>query len=233
DYFFQPAVALIYVVFVVLFLVGRALAGETRLTEREALANALDLLEVRLESPLEEDDRARIEELLDRAGTQPGLVPAIRSYIRGLPERPDHEAWWELIPRWFAEHYRRIAADPRFSDLLTAAVILYTVAVVIGSLLVVIAARRTDSPMTVATIAQVASTLAGAALVTRGVVALPTSRAAAYRWFIRGILVWLLLTQVFVFYSSQLLGLGGLAVNLAAYIMLRYALGHEAVGGQA
>ena len=186
DYFFRPAVALIYVVFVVLFLVGRALAGETRLTEREALANALDLLEGRLESPLEADDRARIEGLLDRAGTQPGLVPAIRDYIRGLPARPDHEAWWELIPRWFAGHYRRIAADPRFSHVLTAAVILYAVAVVIGSVVVVTAARRTGSPLSAASLAQVVSALAGAALVARGVVALPGSQAAAYRWFIRG-----------------------------------------------
>ena len=57
--------------------------------------------------------------------------------------------------------------------------------------------------------------------------ALPTSRVAAYRWFLRGILVWLLITQVFIFYGSQLAGLGGLAVDLAAYVMLRYALGHE------
>ena len=133
----------------------------------------------------------------------------------------------ELIPRWFAGHYRRIAADPRFSHVLTAAVILYAVAVVIGSVVVVTAARRTGSPLSAASLAQVVSALAGAALVARGVVALPGSQAAAYRWFIRGILVWLLLTQVFAFYSSQLLGLGGLAVNLAAYITLRYALGHE------
>ena len=57
--------------------------------------------------------------------------------------------------------------------------------------------------------------------------ALPSSRVEAYRWFLRGILVWLLITQVFIFYSSQFAGLGGLAVDLAAYVMLRYAMGHE------
>ena len=105
-------------------------------------------------------------------------------------------------------------------------------AVVIGSVVVVTAARRTGSPLSAASLAQVVSALAGAALVARGVVALPGSQAAAYRWFIRGVLVWLLLTQVFAFYSSQLLGLGGLAVNLAAYITLRYALGHEIERGR-
>ena len=68
DYFFRPAVSLIYVVFVVVFLVAHALVGQRRLTEREALANALDLLEPRLGRPIEGDDRSRIEDLLDQAG---------------------------------------------------------------------------------------------------------------------------------------------------------------------
>ena len=227
DYFFRPAVALIYVVFIVLFLVGRTLVGRQALTEREALANALDLLEARLDAPLEGDDRARIDDLLDQAGTRSKLVPALRSYLHELTDQPDRKAWWELIPRWFARRYEQIAGDPGFSRVLTAAVILYAVAAVTASLLVVITAQRADSPLTVAALGQVLSTLVGAALIGRGVLALPASRADAYRWFLRGILVWLLITQVFIFYSSQLAGLGGLAVDLAAYVMLRYALGHE------
>ena len=154
DYFFRPAVALIYVVFVVLFLVGRALAGETRLTEREALANALDLLEGRLDPRSKQTTERGSRGCSTGPGPEPGLVPAIRDYIRGLPARPDHEAWWELIPRWFAGRYRRIAADPRFSHVLTAAVILYAVAVVIGSVVVVTAARRTGSPLSAASLAR-------------------------------------------------------------------------------
>ncbi len=77
--------------------------------------------------------------------------------------------------------------------------------------------------------AQVVSTVAGAALVGVGVVRLPSSRVAAYHWFMRGLLVWILLTQMFVFYSSQLAGLGGLAIDLVAYGSLRYALIREVI----
>jgi hypothetical protein len=73
----------------------------------------------------------------------------------------------------------------------------------------------------------VGSTILGAALVGVGVVRLPGSRLAAYRWFMRGLLVWILLTQVFVFYSSQLAGLVGLAIDLVAYGSLRFALDRE------
>ena len=229
DYFFRPAVALIYVIFVVVFLVARAIEGRRPLTEREALANALDLLEGTLGEPLEPEDRARIDDLLDRAGKGSDLASALRLYLDHVPSRPDKEAWWEAIPRWGARHYARLAADPRFERVVTAAVIMYAVAAVTGSLLVVTTATRSDSsqPLTVAALGQVLSTLAGAALIARGVVALSSSHVDAYRWFVRGVLVWLLISQVFIFYESQLAGLGGLVFDLGAYAMLLYALRRE------
>jgi hypothetical protein len=229
DYFFRPAVSLVYVVFVVVFLVARAIEGRRPLTEREALANALDLLQGTLGEPIEPEDRARIDDMLDRAGAEGHLAPALRLYLDHVPGRPDVEAWWEAIPRWGARRYKQLAADPRFEALVTAAVIVYATAVVIASLLVVVTAARPGSnePLTVAATGHVISTLAGAALVARGVVALPGSRAAAYRWFVRGVLVWLLLTQVFIFYESELAGLGGLALDLGVYATLLYALRRE------
>jgi hypothetical protein len=229
DYFFRPAVALIYVIFVVVFLAARAIEGRRPLTEREALANALDLFGDTLGEPLEPEDRDRIDDLLDRAGTSSDLTTALRGYLDGLPGRPDEEAWWEKIPLWAARQYRRLADDQRFERVVTVAVIVYAAAAVAGSLLVVLTARRLDSnePLTVSALGQVISTLVGAALVVRGVLALPSSRAEAYRWFVRGVLVWLLISQVFIFYESQLAGLAGLAFDLAAYGMLIYALRHE------
>jgi hypothetical protein len=229
DYFYRPAVALIYVIFVAVFLLGRAVAGLRPLTEREALANALDLLEGTLDRPIEPEDRARIDGLLDQAGTRSDLVPVLRVYLDHLPSRPDEEAWWETIARRGARGYATLAGDPRFDRALTVAVILYAAAAVISSLLVIATAQGPGSSQTVtaATLCQILSTLAGAALIGRGVLALPSSRTAAYRWFVRGVLVWLLITQVFIFYGAQLAGLGGLAFDLAAYGALIYALRRE------
>jgi hypothetical protein len=230
DYFFRPAVALIYVSFVVVFLAARGIEGRRPLTEREALANALDLLEGSLDEALEPEDRARIEALLEKAGTDSQLAAVLGDYLATVPTRPDVEAWWETIPRWGARRYERLARDPRFERGLTAAVIVYATAAVVASLLVVTTAARSDASeaLSVAALGQVLSTIAGALLVARGVVALPTARTEAYRWFVRGVLVWLLITQVFIFYQSQLAGLGGLAFDVAAYAMLLYALRREA-----
>ena len=74
NYFYRPAIALIYGLFVIAFLVARALVGQRRLSETEALANALDLLEGTLNGPIEPDDRARIHRLLELADPKAPLL---------------------------------------------------------------------------------------------------------------------------------------------------------------
>ena len=231
DYFFRPSVALIYVVFVVVFLVVRAVVGQRPLSEQESLANALDLLEGSIGERLEPQDRARIVAMLDRSGSDSGAVAAaVRRYLATLPDRPDEEAWWEVNPRWGARRYAELASDPRFERVVTAVMIVYTGLAVFGSVVIVVASQRPEAsqPLTVSALGQVLSTLAGAALVARGVLALRSSRLDAFRWFVRGVLVWILITQVFVFYDSQLAGLTGLALDLALYGALRYAIRREA-----
>jgi hypothetical protein len=51
-------------------------------------------------------------------------------------------------------------------------------------------------------------------MVVIGVLFLRRSPLQAYSWFKRAILISILLTQVFLFYTQQLLALGALAVNL-------------------
>jgi hypothetical protein len=233
NYFYRPAIALIYGLFVIAFLVARALVGQRRLSETEALANALDLLEGTLNGPIEPDDRARIQRLLELADPKAPLTMFVEHYLADLPQAAERASLIASVQRRLADGYEDFMANPWAERVLTVAVVVYTVVAVVGVTLAA-TATPTGEPetSTVATIAQVASTIAGAALVGRGVLSLGRSRAAAYHWFMRGLLVWILVTQVFVFYSSQLAGLGGLVVDLVAYGSLRFALTREAVAGR-
>src|ERR1035437_4874182 len=86
NYFYRPAIALIYCLFVVAFLVARTLIGQRRLSETEALANALDLLEGTLDGPIEPDDRTRIERLLELANPNAPLAVFAKQYVAALPQ---------------------------------------------------------------------------------------------------------------------------------------------------
>ena len=229
DYFFRPAVAVIYVTFVATFLATRTLIGRRTLRPNEALANALALLESTLDRPIEPDDRARIHRLLRQADPESELTVLLRRYVSGLPGIPDTESPIERIRRGLGDAYRAVMANPWSERALVVGVIAYTAFAVIGVLVVTTEAPAPGAPETsaAATVAQLISTLAGAVLVARGILSLHASHADAYRWLMRGLLVWILITQVFVFYSSQLAGLGGLVVDLVAYGSLRFALARE------
>jgi uncharacterized membrane protein len=234
NYFYRPAIALIYGLFVVAFLVARALLGQRRLTEIEALANALDLLEGALEGSIEPDDRARIQRLLELADPKAPLTLFAERYLADLPQAEERTSLVATVYRRLADGYEELMANPWAERALSVGVVAYAAVAVVGVALVATAASASGpaETSTVATIGQVASTIIGAALVGRGVLSLPGSRATAYHWFLRGLLVWILVTQVFVFYSSQLAGLGGLAIDLVAYGSLRFAVTREIVAGR-
>lgn len=208
DDFYRPAVALIFGLFVIAFLVARTLVGQRRLSENEALANVLDLLAGTHDGPIEPDDRARIQRLLDLADPKALRTRLVEHYLAELPRAAEHES-------------------------IIVGVVAYAAVAVVGVALIATStpAGGVAETSTVATIAQVSSTVVGAALVGRGVVSLRGSRTAAYHRFMRGLLVWILLTQMFVSCSSQLAGLGGLTVNLVAHGSLRFALIREIGAG--
>ena len=232
NYFFRPAIALVYVAFVGAFLLARTFIGTGRLDPRESLANVLDRLESGFDRPIEPEDRAVVEDLLRRSDPRSPLTSLLVSYVAALPERADTDSPIEAVTRRLTVAYGRLLARTWFERALTIGVVLYTVAAVGGVLTIAVAAMAAPDPdgPSIAALGQGLSTIVGGACVFIGVARLRESRLAAYRWFMRGLLVWILLTQVFVFYSSQLAGLGGLAVDLVAYGSLRFALRREVAG---
>jgi hypothetical protein len=226
DYFFRPAVALIYVLFVIAFLVARVLVGRRRLMTEEALANALHQLAATTGERLEPDERSRVARMLSAARADAAHVQLLRRYLDSLPGEKEHPGPVAIVRRWASRSYTRLMANEWADRALTIAVVAYAVLGVAGVVALVVASGG-PGDAGVVVIAELGSTVAGAAFIGAGVVRLPVSRIEAYRWFMRGILLWILITQVFVFYRSELAGLGGLAVDLVAYAALRLAITEE------
>jgi hypothetical protein len=228
-------VALVYVSFVAVYLAGRSLIGGTPLESRESLANALDLFEGYLGTPIDTDHRAQIRALLAKADQTEPLVAELRRALEALPGTADVETPWERIRRRLADVYLDLITNDWFERALAVAVVGYALAAVSGVLGVVISAGADAAVETggVARLGQGISALVGGVFVLIGAVAIPTSRRRAYHWLLRGLLVWILVTQVFLFYTSQLAALVGLAIDLGAYVALRFALVRESIIGEA
>jgi uncharacterized membrane protein len=234
DYFFQPSIALIYLVLVAAFLVARVLVGGRRVSGDEALANALGLMAGAPPRGLEPDDRARIQELIALADPADPRSSIASRYLAAIPAVPGHDGPLEVIRDRLATAYARVMAVPWADEALVVGVIAYAALAVVGVVVVVVSPAVAGGPdQAVSTAAQVGSTTLGAMLIGRGALALHGSRLAAYHWFQRGLLVWILVTQVFVFYSTQLGGLAGLGIDLVAYGSIRYAISQERAAARA
>ncbi len=92
DYFYRPAVALVYATFVVAFLLTRTFIGQRRLGPREALSNAMRLLAAESDGSIEPVDRARIVRVLERSTQDSERTRLAREYLatlRSERERPN------------------------------------------------------------------------------------------------------------------------------------------------
>jgi len=230
DYFFQPALAIIYVVFVLLALLLVALRRTMRTSPRIALANALALTDEAIADPAAGDARREVLALLEQADQDDPLVGALRARIvaAGLPVTA-RVGRLERARRAMAEGYRRIALNRWF---LRAVVGWFAFAALTSLVTVIYLAMGEDvgpgaDDGPVVHTLQLASSLASAVCVCVAIVRLRRSRLAAYRWFQRANLISILVTHVFTFYDSQLVAVAGLSVSLLIYVALRYAIARE------
>ena len=237
DYFFRPTIALIYVTFIALFFLFRAIERRRAHSRRELLVNAADSLVDLLLDRASPEERTRTLYLLDQSGDRSAMAAAIRRAAQeataanvGPPSRPARarnalrKAYARFIAwRWF---HRAVAV------FLTLRVIWF-IAVAAGGLarLVLLWPHRdrlAEAGVWLPTLGVFipASIAAGLAFV--GAYRLRQSRLEAYRWLKRSLLVSILVVQVFQFYEDQLSALGVLALDLVLLAGLNYFLGAEA-----
>jgi hypothetical protein len=244
DYFFRPAVAIMYVIFILLFIAGRALQSRGEFSSREYLLNALhEMEEVALDN-LDEEEKKRALAYLDKSEPQNPLVAALKESLAhatlgALPRLP-LVSRLKLLVRNF---YRRIVGLNWF----TRALIAFFVGQLIFKLLYVFVliffvGLRRDEILDWHIIGRVAGqmrslsafdwagigfSLLSAFFVLCGVVRLRRSRLFSYRMFERSILVSIFLSQVFAFYKEQFSALAGLLANIVILLALRFMIERE------
>ena len=224
NYFFKPTIALIYFVFIALYLVFRGIQRR-EYTADEAVLNGLEAVKSAAIGELSEPRRRSAMSLLDETGADDAIARQVRALLAdeaGLPDpRPNRlDRAGHSIREWYLAR-----ATTRW---FTRAVTWWFVVIGSGQLFVAVflaadhgAIRGFEEWATV-----ISSGVSGALIIV-GVVRLRHHRLSAYRWFERGILVQIFVTQVFQFAQEQLAGVFGLALNLLVWISLRVMIRAE------
>jgi hypothetical protein len=241
NYFFEPAAALIYLIFVGLFLLVRALRRDRVLSPIERLSNAIDLVGEAARRPFDQNQKRRALELLRGADEAGPMVEWVRRLVTDLdalpPAEPPRAARWAAALR---RRYLGLVERPWFPRLLEWVFALWA----LGSFLAVVnlalsfafdwggamAGFTRDDLWHLSFVnwASLISSAASAVLVFMGLLRLHRRRRLeAYRMFTYALLVAIFVTRVFAFVESQFGAVFGLAVDLLLLVTVRYMADQE------
>jgi hypothetical protein len=243
DYFYKPTVALIYAVFVLLYLAFRSIHREQLATREEFLVNALQEMEFTAARGFTRSERNRVLSYLSRSDPADPLVRTMLEIVAASPA-PDVEKLspFRVLKEKIVRVYRKMAVTRSFQ---TAVVTFFVAQLGLKIALAVaqVFAGGMDKSFfylpvlstldtgirghSLADWAQLFSSFLSGVFVALGVFWIRRSRLRAFRMFQRSILVSIFLTQVFLFYRDEFSALIGLAFHLLVFLALRFMITRE------
>jgi hypothetical protein len=243
NYFFQPAISIMYVVFILTYIGIRWLHNSGTRTEIEYLVNALQEAQEIATGDLNSDERDRALKYLSQCDSGQPLVKGLTNLLRNSsvvsPAKPDV---FVRIKSATLDFYRGIVSRPRFgaavivffvSQLLVQIVHIFILLVFKKSWLEVLLRRPIetlgDGSTHISYFEGTAILFGGLSglLVALGVWQIRRSRLRAFQMFLRSILVSIFFIQPLMFYRDQWSALIGLTFDIVVFIALRYMIQHE------
>jgi hypothetical protein len=224
NYFFEPTIALIYITFVVMYVVFRSVQRRPFRSD-EAVLNALEALKSASLGSLDDHTRRQAIALLDSTGAHDALAADVRGLLLDVPALPARQpTWFSRTRESVHRRYLEFTKSGSFVVIVDAILLVFAFAKVAFAFVIVFDHQKIRGFVEWAT---VVSTLAAGMLIVIGAVRLPRSRVSALGWFERGLLIEILVTQVFVFQQHQLGGLLGLTWTIVIWLLVRSAMKAE------
>jgi hypothetical protein len=235
NYFYRPAIALIYLVFVAIFLILRAVSRKRAWSQETYLINVLVVLQEAVLHDLDSAEHRQALTLLQNVRPAPdSLAAPIRSMIAALPAlQRRRRSLLDRMARLAREHAHRALASrwlPRVLSMVFAVrVVVFLVTSVVVGVGYAMSGGRPSPLELVAFSAALLSNAMGIA----GIVSLLRSRFTAFSWFKRALIVSIFLADVFAFYQQQLAALSSLSLDIVLLVTVNALLRHELLHRQA
>ena len=248
NYFFKPAAAIIYCVFMAAFVAVRQLERARVFTRREYLLNAMELVKDVPMRRMGEERRERAAGLLARADQADPLVPLLREMLedpRALHPAPRWPA--ARLSAWLRGRLLSAADRPGFQRVMIALIAVWVLALLVqlagltafttpsaepgevfrlGSHITNVPLSSDDRGFVRGALA--VSTLLAVALALAGLLRfVQVRRAAAFGLLDRALLVSIFLIQVFAFAHSQFTAAIGLLADIGLFLAVRAMLAQE------
>lgn len=226
NYFYEPAAALIYLVFVGLFFLFRYIENHKPLTEKEYLMNALVLLEEAVQNDLDKEEKTKYQKLLENAGNYHYLTKELLSLTDNLTIQKAKSGSFMKFLRQIIKSIDNFIQSNHFQKIIIAVFILQLVIAVLTIFFLGIFELKNipsffftfPQKHIFASWGEFISILISAVLSFAGLLLLRFSKQRAYMLFKHSLLISVLITSFFSFYRLQFAALIGLGINVLLLI---------------
>ncbi len=235
DYFYRPTFALIYLVFMLLYMLLRTYIKYDTVTPKEHLINSLELIKDAVISDLDRDEKKYALEYLKNADQDNPITIAVKKLYAELdaiePRKNIFTRVWMKVKlyylvllnqAWFETGLIAFFVFQAAAGLLT----FFTLFRGLGELFLPLT-QVAHSKLVFTEIAYLISSAVAAIFVIRGAMLIRQSRLRALRMFKRYLLVSIYLVQVFLFYQKEMQAFVGLLGQLFLLESVNFMIDRE------
>src|SRR4051812_9666476 len=230
NYFYEPTFALIYVIFILMFLAFRAIERQQTMSNSEYLVNAIALLQEAVLDRVHPEQKDRALLLIQRSAANDPFTRAVREALRNIAAvQPPPPNAAQRCALWVRERYEDLICWHWFRRVIVGLACIEACGTLVTGVALAVgghAAMEEWSP-TFWDWGLLITATASSTLMLIGVVRLRVGRLAAYVWFRRAVLLSIFLVQFFSFYVDQLGAIVGLTFDLVFLAAVSYLIGGE------
>ncbi|MEX2027895.1 MAG: hypothetical protein WD988_00155, partial [Candidatus Curtissbacteria bacterium] len=238
NYFFEPTVAFIYVIFVLLFLSLRNIQRAKGFSEEEYLANAFDLVRDLVLNKINLGGSGRALKILEKCDPDNPAVSSLKKIVEEFGvvassemsfvdrlEQKTHRFYKNVVSDGFLKVVLLFLLGYLFLNVYRAwAPASYYLALMGDNFSYF---EFTKSKFSYIEVGQFASAVVAAAIGIYGLIKILKSRLLGFRIFRDSVLISIFLTQFFDFYSNQFGALVSLGINIVVLLLIEYAIFQE------
>lgn len=223
NYFYRPTVALIYVVFLLLFFAVEAWERYVPISPAGYAVNAIEAIKELVLKDLDESEKQRAMELLEKSDPNDPVIRELKQAIGQFSAKRSPEPSLLLkVSRGLKRMYFKLLHTSWFSQ---GIVIFFLVFALVGFVRAIIGVRDipefADWGELLSSIAAITFAMAGTRAFRFG------NRLRAFRMFKVSVIVSILFTQFFLFIKEQLSAVIFLSLSLVVYGACQYLISQE------
>lgn len=238
NYFFEPTIAIIYVIFVTLYLLFRLIDRSISPTPKEYLINALSLVQEAIAGDLDKEEMKRAKTYLRQSGRDNERVQLVQQLLSASEVIPTQKPIiFSKLKDWGQVWYRKLITASAFKFILISIFIIQASFAISESVIVIGFLHNVAPDIIVISendqsfdeYGYLISVILANFFVLVGVAELFRSRLRAYQIFKIATLISLLLVQFFDFLTYQFGALWSFGYNLLVLAILNTLIENEKI----